>query len=287
MIYSKDGILDDKFKVITGEEAAQIKESIANQGRQAQGDVFTKPEGLYFKIIPYETYIKLRKMNNSNIAIQKWSKQLIRVMAVTAGALFIIGMMFNTLIMLGALIVPGLLYAQKIKGIDTTYLQWTFERRIQFSKFSRLLIPYLRQATQGVSMFGIFGKVAERLDSQHDRDLLNGLRNEIMSRPNDIEPYMNYAEQASGTDKAVLFMSTLYDIRMGAVDMSIVTELGQMATAELMDGINQIIEIKSKRFLMFPSKLTMLLMVIIMGFGIGIGWYTIKETGIMEAMSGF
>lgn len=283
MIYSKEGLLNDKFELLNDIDAASLKEELEEASRRNNTGVFNKPKGdIYFTIIPDDTYSMLRRMGNSNLAIKQWSKKLVKAMMIGALASFLLGILLNKLMLIGVIVIPILLLYTKMSGIKAQFNQWQFERRIQFSKFCRLLIPYLKQASSGVSLFTIFGKVAERLDSEQDRNLLNTLRKEMVDNPNDLQVFINYAEQASGTDSAVLFMSILFDIRQGASDQSIVNELGAMATAELMNGLEQIIEFKSKKFLMFPTRITMMQMILVIGFGVAIAFYTIKETGVIE-----
>lgn len=287
MIYSKDGILDENFKLLTVEEIDDFKEKQELKDSLNNTQVFIKPKGdIWLTIIPEKTYNVLRRMRNSNISIRKWSQNNVKTCLIIAFACIVMGFVLNNLLFVGALVLPPYMYWQKMKGAQLMYNQWRFERRIQFSKFSRLLIPYLKKTTGGTSLHLIFGKVAERLDNKQDRDLLNILRKEMSDNPNAIAPYIEYAEQASGTDMSVLFMSTLYDIRQGAVDMSIIDELGQMATAQLMEGINQIIEYKTKKFTYFSTIITFMNMIIVVGFGIGIAWYTISETGIIQLFGG-
>lgn len=283
MIYSKDGILDKNFKVVSEEEKtnyieeAELRESLNNT------EVFIKPKGdIWFTIIPDAVYNKLRRMRNSNISIKTWSKNNVKSSLITGFACLMLGLTINKLMFIGALILPIYMYFTKLQSANNMFNQWQFERRIQFSKFSRLLIPYLKRTAGGTSLHYIFGKVAERLDNKQDRDLLNILRKEMSDNPGEVAPFIKYAEQASGTDMSVLFMSTLFDIRQGAVDMSIIDELGQMATAQLMDGINQIITFKTKKFTYFSTILTFMNLIIVLGFGVGITWYTVMETGIVQ-----
>lgn len=287
MIYSKDGILDKDFKVVSEEEKENYIEEAELSESLNSTEVFIKPKGdIWFTIIPDAVYSKLRRMRNSNISIKTWSKNNVKSSLITGFACVMSGLTVNKLMFIGALILPIYMYVTKLQSANNMFNQWQFERRIQFSKFSRLLIPYLKRTVGGTSLHYIFGKVAERLDDKQDRDLLNILRKEMSDNPGEVAPFIKYAEQASGTDTSVLFMSTLFDIRQGAVDMSIIDELGQMATAQLMDGINQIIAFKTKKFTFFSTILTFMNLIIVIGFGVGITWYTVMETGIVQFFGG-
>lgn len=286
MIYSKEGLLDNKLNLITGEKAAQLKQQLDNEKVNFKEDEFIKPKGdIAYLMLTDNTYKLLRKMNNSNLRIKKWSASLLQTMLVGAGASFILGAIFNKLFFFGIVLLPAILYWQKLQSVKVLYSQWQFERRIQFSKFSRLLIPYLRQTSNGTSLYSIFGKIVPRLDNDHDRNLLQILRKGMLDS-SDIKPFTDYAEKASGTDESVLFMTTLYDISQGAVDMSVIDELGVQATRSLMEGIDTIIKYKSKKFTMFPTKLTLLNLIIIFSFVVSITWYMLKTTGVLQIFGG-
>ncbi|HFD6742165.1 TPA: hypothetical protein ACF3Q8_003060, partial [Enterococcus faecium] len=152
-----------------------------------------------------------------------------------------------------------------------------FERHLQFSKFTRLLIPYLKQKKDGGNLYGVFAKIVKRLDYDTDKKLLMKLMQEMTDQPNDIRPFTEYAEQTSGTDMSVLFMSTVYDIRQGSADLDVIEELDRLASEELMAGIDSIIDYKSRRFVFFPTKIAMTSFILVVGFAVGVLFMNLKD----------
>ncbi|MDO7204246.1 hypothetical protein Q5M85_08950 [Paraclostridium bifermentans] len=95
--------------------------------------------------------------------------------------------------------------------------------------------------------------------------------------PNSEKPFKEFALKTSGTNESVLFMTTLYDYQQNTDDSSVITELGRMASDQLFNGIDDIIEYKLDKFNMFPTKITMLSIVIIFGYSGAMILSLIKE----------
>ena len=222
----------------------------------------------------------LLEMGNSNIAILRWQKSRI-LKSVVAGLLFLaLGYFFYTKLMLLALVVPFLMYFMQGRSITAGYSRYKFQRHLQFAKFTRLLVPYLKQTSAGVNLYSVFNKIVPRLEHEADKTLLLTLMKEMSDKPNSIVPFTEYAEKTSGSDMSILFMSTIYDLRQGTSDLSVITELGQIASEELMQSIDQIIAYKSRRFIFFPTKLTMSMFLIVIGYAVALLIYNIKDINI-------
>ena len=222
----------------------------------------------------------LLEMGNSNIAILRWQKSRI-LKSVVAGLLFLaLGYFFYTKLMLLAIVVPFLMYFMQGRSITSGYSRYKFQRHLQFAKFTRLLVPYLKQTSAGVNLYSVFNKIVPRLEHEADKTLLLTLMKEMSDKPNSIVPFTEYAEKTSGSDMSILFMSTIYDLRQGTSDLSVITELGQIASEELMQSIDQIIEYKSRRFLLFPTKITMSTFLIVIGYAVAVLMYNIKDINI-------
>ncbi|ODJ62662.1 hypothetical protein BFR35_10370 [Brochothrix thermosphacta] len=222
----------------------------------------------------------LLEMGNSNIAILRWQKSRI-LKSVVAGLLFLaLGYFFYTKLMLLAIVVPFLMYFMQGRSITSVYSQYKFQRHLQFAKFTRLLVPYLKQTSAGVNLYSVFNKIVPRLEHEADKTLLLTLMKEMSDKPNSIVPFTEYAEKTSGSDMSILFMSTIYDLRQGTSDLSVITELGQIASEELMQSIDQIIAYKSRRFLLFPTKITMTTFLIVVGYAVAVLIYNIKDINI-------
>lgn len=103
------------------------------------------------------------------------------------------------------------------------------------------------------------------------------LMQDMTDRPNDIQPFVEYAEQTSGTDMSVLFMQTIYDIRQGSADLDVIEELDRLASEELMAGIDSIIDFKSRRFVFYPTKIAMTSFILVVGFAVGVLFLNLKD----------
>lgn len=165
-----------------------------------------------------------------------------------------------------------------LAGITLALLQWTneykrvkriynnslFQKQLTFSKFTRMLIPYLLQSNS--TLYNVFNKMLLRLEEGYVKSSLENLIIEMNDNPNSEEPFKKFALTASGTDQAVLFMTTLYDYQQNTFDSSIIEELGKMASEQLFNGVDEIIDFKLRKFNMFPTKITMLSLIIVFGY---------------------
>jgi hypothetical protein len=138
----------------------------------------------------------------------------------------------------------------------------------------------LKQKKDGGHLASVFSKIIRRLDDDKDKELLMQLSHKMSERPNDIEPFLEYAKESSGSDMSILFMSTLFDIKQGVTDLEVVAELDRLASEELMRGVNQIIEYKSRKFVFLPTKMTMSSFLLVMGFAAAVLVYHLQEINI-------
>lgn len=244
---------------------------------------FNKETNIWIKMLGEVKYNQLREMNNSDLFIIKWQKQ--RVIKTTfllpiIYALYIISSDWKFLV--GGSIAMLVFYFMEAKNITNSYVQYKFERHLEFSKFTRLLVPYLKKQEDNNNMWSIFNKLIDRLKYETDKKLLMSLMNDMVDRPHDIEPFETFARKMSNTDNSHLFMGTVFDIREGTADLAVIEELDRLASEELMDGINSIIEYKSKRFDMFPTKITMSLMIPMIGYFAGFILSTLKDLSFIS-----
>ena len=239
----------------------------------------TEHKSFWIKLLGDVYYQKLREMNNSNVAIIKWQKQRLKksLIFILVGFLMYLFLGKEWYYLAGGIATSVGFYVWQAKSINGIYNQFRFERHLQFSKFTRLLIPYLKQKTDGGNLYGVFAKIVKRLDYDTDKKLLMKLMQEMTDQPNDIKPFTEYAEQTSGTDMSVLFMSTVYDIRQGSADLDVIEELDRLASEELMAGIDSIIDYKSRRFVFFPTKIAMTSFILVVGFAVGVLFMNLKD----------
>lgn len=176
-----------------------------------------------------------------------------------------------------------------IAGIALALIQWTseykrvkrfysnsiFQKQLTFSKFIRMLIPYLLQSN--ATLYNVFNKMLFRLEDGYVKNSLENLIIEMNDNPNSEEPFKKFALMASGTDQAVLFMTTLYDYQQNTFDSSVIEELGKMASEQLFNGVDEIIDFKLRKFNMFPTKITMLSLIIVFGYMISTFIHLFKD----------
>lgn len=228
-------------------------------------------KSFFIRMLSESTYKKFRTMGNSDLSIIKWQKNRVVMSLSSIPVGLVVGVLLNDkLYALGGLVFSVILYWMQAKNLSSQYKQFKFERHLQFSKFTRLLIPYLKQRAEGGNLYGVFNKILTRLDHETDKNLLMNLMQEMTDNPNSINPFLNYAEKTSGSDMSILFMSTVYDIRQGSADLEVIEELDRIASEELMAGVDAIIDFKCKKFTFFPTKMTMSTFILIIGFAVGI-----------------
>ncbi|EKZ1357851.1 hypothetical protein Q9T70_002925, partial [Listeria monocytogenes] len=139
-----------------------------------------------------------------------------------------------------------------------------FLKNLDFAKFMRLVVPYLMQ--NNTSLYGVFNRMIKRLDEGEVKQLLRQLMIDMTNNPGTDEPFRTFAESAGDSEEAITFMVTLYDYSEYAKDDSVLKDLSELASNEILRGSDEIITIKSKRFAFFPTKLNMLSTLLLMGY---------------------
>jgi len=142
-----------------------------------------------------------------------------------------------------------------------------FQKQLEFNKFCRMIIPYL--AAKNSTIYGSFEKVLERLTNEEFKADLRRLMIHIKENPNDPQIFLNFAKNVSDTDFSSLFMNSLYDFSKNTKDSSVIAELGRIASEELLETVDEIIDFKSRKFALYPTKLTMASFLIVIGYAIG------------------
>lgn len=228
-----------------------------------------------------DLYSMLIEMGNNRIEIDAYQKRRL-VQTVLVFLLGILIALFTVwwvgIIGLGLAFV---LFKKKYSTIKGMHGVWKFNRHLQFSKFTRLLIPYLKQSQGKVSLYMIFNKILQRTEVEEDRTSLYQLMTEMTDRPNDIQPFVDFANRSSGTDMSVLFMSTVYDFQQSSHDTAVIDELGKIASDELMKGVDEIIEFKLRRFVFFPTKVVMTSFVLVLGFAVGVVLHNVAQINFL------
>lgn len=225
---------------------------------------------IWEKIAEDKMYHQLREMGNPTNAIDKFQKN--RVLSVLFFILLgiIAGSAVHQYLYIAGPLVGFLFYKRKAKKVDTYYKGWKFQRQLNFSKFTRLVIPYLKASGGTAALYTIFNKILQRTEDETDKQSLYQLMGEMGDNPSDLKPFTDFAERMSGTDMSHLFMSTIFDFQQSTFDVSVIDELGHMASEDMMNAIDEIIEMKIKRFVMFPTKVVMSSFILVAGLGVGL-----------------
>lgn len=237
--------------------------------RNMYGVIVNKPSGFYMNFLSDDAYEKMKEMNTSDGFILKWQQQ--RVLYSALMGVFVILIGFYIKMPLIALFGPLLAFAwffMKGKSIDQNYMVYKFNRALEFAKFTRLVVPYLRSDSNGGSesrVYTTLSAVVGRLDTKEDRQLLATLLYEMTQRPEDKQPYVDYAMKVGGTDFAITFMETIYDIRQGSANLNIVERLSRESNEQVQGLMKDIVRMKNKKLLMIATKATMPVMIIILG----------------------
>ncbi|AQS42459.1 hypothetical protein LSG23_20725 (plasmid) [Bacillus velezensis] len=232
----------------------------------------------WLKIAESDLFSMLNEMGYEKKDVLKFQKKrffkslLIFIMSCIA-ALFI----NNLLIVLG-LILAVFLWLAEYKSVQKKYRDFRFKKQLVFNKFTRLLIPYLLQ--KGATVYKVLNKMRNRIEDGHVKDALQRLLIGMNEKPNSEEPFRQFAIDASGTDQAILFMTTLYDFQQSTSDTSVIEELGKISSQELFKGVDDIISYKLRGFFMFPTKLTMATLLIVGGYCLATIIETIKSISL-------
>lgn len=165
-----------------------------------------------------------------------------------------------------ALIAPIAVWFMAAKNTGSIYKVYKFNRQLNFTKFCRLLIPYLTKMKQGASLYQLLGDVSKRLDDKQDQDLVRSLMIDIANRPGEEQPFLKFAREFSGTDRAELFMLAVFDMSQGAYDDGVVKDLGRQASNDLMKQIDSVVEFKLSKFNNITTFLTMCSAIMLLGY---------------------
>lgn len=195
-------------------------------------------------------------------------KRLIFSLAVAA-VLIMLAISFNApkvIALPGGLVGFTAMWFMSSSGTNSVYEVFRFNRQLNFTQFTRLLIPYLTKLSDGVSLYQVFKEMLHRLDNDIDRKCLERLMVDMTNNPNSPAPFSKFAYDFSGTDRAELFMLSVYDMKQGSFDPSVVTDLGRQASDDLMKQIDKVIKMKTKRFNNLSTWLTMCSAIVMIGY---------------------
>ncbi|MDB1692982.1 hypothetical protein PMV44_14105 [Enterococcus casseliflavus] len=229
------------------------------------------PKRAFFsQVLPKKQFDYLILMNNSTGDIEKWSKRLVLLLLFFFSSFLLLSVLLGWQMMLVGCLFISLVYWLKLNRITTTYYQFRFERQVQFSDFEKLLVPLLKQSKGGINVRSILERLLPRIPNEIDKKILQNLMLDITQYPESYTPYENFAKQMSQTDSSILFMITLADLDQGVKDLRVIDRLAKIAMNETMEGIDQIIEYKLRRFSGLFMKIMLVIVIFLLGNGISI-----------------
>ncbi|MGX1195879.1 hypothetical protein [Metabacillus sp. SLBN-84] len=241
------------------------------KGQKTKADPETESKtSIWEKLAEDKLYHQFREMGDSTKKIDKFQKKrvMFSLFVVMLGCMA--GAFVHVWLYLAGPIFGVVFYKMQAKKVENYYRAWKFQRQLNFSKFTRLVIPYLKASGGTAALYTIFNKILQRTEDESDRRSLYQLMGEMGDNPESLEPFTDFAERSSGTDMSHLFMSTIYDFQQSTFDVSVIDELGRMASEDMMNAIDEIIEMKLRRFVMFPTKVVMSSFILVAGLGVGL-----------------
>ncbi|MCY7573887.1 hypothetical protein [Bacillus pumilus] len=143
-----------------------------------------------------------------------------------------------------------------------------FQKELVFLEFSKEIYIYLLE--NKTTIYSAFKKMEEREKDGVLKDALQNLLIDLHERPDDVQPFIDFANSTSGSDRAKLFMMTLFEYHQNSNDDSIIYQLGKMTSEQLFLVVDDIIEYKHGKFLNFPSKITMPVVAVVLVFFISL-----------------
>lgn len=225
-------------------------------------------------------YDMLVEIGNTKVMIDNFQKKRIKQSLLMVVIGLIMGLFIAKWCYLLVIALPIFFYRSKYNHVMKMYQAFKFERHLSFIKFMRLLIPYLKESEGGASLYQILRKILKRTDNPVDANSIAKFMSELTDKPNDIQPFTDFAIRSSGTDMSVLFMQTIYDFQQNSYDTNVIDELGKIASAELQRAINEIVAFKLKRFSFFPTKIVMSSFLIVIGYAAAILVYNLSTISL-------
>lgn len=170
---------------------------------------------------------------------------------------------------IASVILAVYMWKSPYSSLKRKFNEQAFKRELDFWRFIRMVIPFLASSQ---SLYSIFGEQLKMMNDESPGSVKTNLRRlmrEMTDSPQDVEPFITFAEKCSGSDRAVLTMSAIYDKSEFSDDMSIVEELGEIATNELFKRRSMITNMKLKRLNKASYVMVFSSMLIVIAYAVG------------------
>lgn len=258
-------------------EEADRKQDQADYIRELKGKPRKEKKSFWERTAEAKTYFMLREMGDTEKNINKFQRKRVFFTLILTFVGFLAGQFVHPWLFLAGPIVGFTFYKMEGRKVETFYRAWKFQRQLNFSKFTRLVIPYLKASNGNMSLYTIFNKILKRTEDESDRRSLYQLIGEMSDNPESLKPFTDFANRSSGTDMSHLFMSTIFDFQQSTFDVSVIDELGRMASEDMMNAIDEIIDMKIRRFVLFPTKVVMTSFILVAGLGVALMVHNFKD----------
>lgn len=261
--------------------AADKKRILENKDRYLAGkkqkEASTYKPSIWERMIEKDVADMFRLMGEKPLLVRRFQRKRVIMSLLLCVVGLLAGAFVHKWLYMAGPVVGFAFYKMRAKAVTTYFRAWKFERQLNFSKFTRLVIPYLKAGAGKTPLYAIFTKILRRTEKPADKRSLSKLMADMAARPQDIVPFQEFAERSSGTDMSYLFMSTIYDFQQSTFDTTVIDELGKMAADDMMNAIDEIIEMKLRRFVMFPTKVVLSSFILVAGLGAGLIVYNFKD----------
>ncbi|MCA1020042.1 hypothetical protein LCM26_17055 [Bacillus stratosphericus] len=162
----------------------------------------------------------------------------------------------------------GAFYFYEYLRVKSKFNAARFQKELVFLEFSKEIYIYLLE--NKTTIYSAFQKMKEREKDGVLKDALQDLLIDLHERPDDVKPFIDFANRTSGSDRSKLFMITLFEYHQNSKDDSIIYQLGKMTSEQLFLVVDEIIEFKHGKFLNFPMKITMPVVAVVLVFFISL-----------------
>jgi hypothetical protein len=178
------------------------------------------------------------------------------------------------------LAVPFLIYKNDFWSLKKEFNVFNIEREIAFNSFRNLSIPYLKEQKDKVNLYNIFASLNTRVHPSLQNALFQ-LMNEMVAKPNSVEPFTDFAKKCSNSDESLNFMLSLYDFQNSSVEISVIEELSQNANAQLLKLVDEVKAIKNKKVNSIPLFVALGCGLVLIPYLFSILIFSINKSGLL------
>lgn len=198
------------------------------------------------RLVEKNYILKMQDMGLSEEYIQKRiKKRLLQTFLIfllfLVTALFVKGAFFYVLLV----IAPFIVFKLDANQVGQAHAKFKFRRELQASKFMQLIAPILYEEDGNVTLYAVLSRLIVRLDDSFQNSLFQFM-NEMRANPNDITPFIKFAERTSSDDKFKNFMISLFDYQNSSTDVSVIKELSDIANESMLNKVTDIVNLKNK-----------------------------------------